>query len=347
MILVTGGTGFTGSYLLYYLLRHNESVRALRRENSNFKETEFIFRTLNEIENIKENGSWQDAFNRIEWVTGNMLDLPSLEDAFDGVTQVYHAAAQVSFVAGNRNNVLQTNIEGTANLVNISIERNIEKFGYVSSIAALSRAEGKFTDEKKSVEAGEGFSSVYSESKYRAELEVWRGVAEGLNAVIVNPGIILGWGAFSKGSAKIFKTVYEGLRFYTGGANAFVDVRDVAQALIQLMQNEEISGERFILTSENITYKDLFDKIAACLGIKGPQIKAGKFLGYSAWIAAYLQSLLSGKEPFITRELVNTGSKSFFYSNEKIKKTLGYEFIPLDKTISDTCKILKKEGLNN
>jgi len=335
MILLTGGTGFIGSYLLYYLVKDGQQVRALRRPGSSMKTNEFIVSNLACIENEP---SVLAALKAVEWVEGDILDIDSLEEAMEGIDTVYHLAAMVSFSAKDGKKIFHANVDGTANVVNACIEKGIKKLGYLSSIAALARISGKTVDEE-SKSPKLYFASKYSESKYMAEAEVWRGAAEGLEVVIVNPGIVEGWGDFNRGSAEIFKTIYNGLQFYPSGSNGFVDARDVGKILIQLMKTPAAIGNRYALVSENLSYKTLVNLMAESFKIKPPKYKTGKTLSYIGWLADSFFSFLTRKDPLITKEIANTATRDYSYSNAKIKKLLNYEFIPIKKTIEDVCRV--------
>ena len=229
MVFVTGGTGLVGSHLLVELLKNGEKVRALKRKSSSLELSLKIFNYYNlKIEDYSGN---------LEWVDGDLLDYPRLEEIFDDIDYVYHCAAIVSFDSSDKDKLLTNNIRSTENIVNISLDKEVKKFAYISSIASLGRANNKndITDENTDMDLS-GDNSIYSLSKYHAEKEVWRGIAEGLDAVIVNPSIILGYGDWSKGSCQMFKTGYNNLKFYTEGVNGFIDVTDVAKILIHLMK---------------------------------------------------------------------------------------------------------------
>jgi dihydroflavonol-4-reductase len=338
MITVTGGTGFIGSYILYYLLQEHKTVRAIRRKNAHFQYIKFVFKALQEIDAYNE--PWENTFNRIEWVEADILDTQSLEEAFEGSEIVFHAAASVSFNRKQREHTLKNNIEGTANVVNICLEKGVKKLAYVSSVAAVARKSNETVDENAKIEEMK-FGSPYSESKYKAEMEVWRGIAEGLDAVIINPGIVLGWGNFLLGSPALFNQVANGLSFYPTGVNGYVDVRDVAKALILLSKKSETYNNRYIAVAENTSYLELFTQIAKCLGVKPPKYKAGMNMSKLAWLAFEIQSLFTGKEVYVTRDVAFTANQVYRYSSQKLINTLDYKFIPFSKTIEDTCKAYK------
>ncbi|BAX80248.1 NAD-dependent epimerase/dehydratase family protein [Labilibaculum antarcticum] len=335
MILVTGGTGLVGSHLLFDLLSKGNKVRALKRENSNI---EFVRTTFTYYSN-----NANELFKSIEWIDGDMMDPFSLEDALKDIEDVYHCAALVSFQKENRKNMQDINVEGTRNLINACLEANIRKFCMISSVAALgSPEEGENSVTEKTPWSPEEKRSGYSASKFRSELEVWRGIEEGLNAVIVNPSIILGPGQWDKGSSLLFKTVAKGLKYYTKGITGYVDVRDVSRSMIELMESDVVN-ERFILNSDNCSYEIIFKTIAKYLGIASPQKYAGRKLTELAWRLAYLKTIFLFKPAVLTKETARASHNIKYYSNRKIKEALNFEFIPVEKSIEDTLKHYPKK----
>lgn len=319
MIFVTGATGFLGSELVKQLLERGKRVRALKRRNSSIPSL------------LKNNPS-------LEWVEGDMLDFFSLEKALEDVTEVYHCAAIVSFDTGHKKKMLAVNKEGTGHLVQLCLERNVRKLIHVSSVAALGDGKaGDLTHENNHWEF-DGNQYGYSISKYESEMEVWRGIAEGLRAVIVNPSVIIGKNAGNEGSGKLFTAVEKGLRFYTDGATGFVDVEDVARAMIMLMESD-IHSERFILNSENMRFKDFFRITAAALGTKAPGIKVTPWMMVLGRQLAGLVSLVSGKRTLLTREVAVSALKSTAYSSSKfLKRFPDFEFKPIQESIAEICR---------
>lgn len=329
MILVTGGTGLVGSHLLLSLLQEGKKVRALKRATSN-------------IENVLETFKYytpaaESLFKKIEWYDAGILDLEKLSGAMDSVEEIYHCAAFVSFVPTEKKKTLDTNIKGTANLVKLSLENKIRKFCFVSSTAALGNARGGEEVNEETPRDWSVKNSVYSQSKYQSEQIVWKGIKKGLQAVIVNPAIIIGPGNWQRGSASIFTNIHKGMKFYTGGITGYVDVNDVVKCMRQLMEKNRF-GERFTLVSENRSYKDVFFMVADALGVKRPSIKANPFLGGIAWRASTLGWILFRKPPVITRETVRAGFNKVYFSNKKIKNTCNMEFVPLEKSIQKTAR---------
>lgn len=324
MIVVTGGTGLVGSHLLMQLAKKDIRVRALKRSSSDMKAFNYVF---------SSNGV---SIKNIEWVEGDITDINSLEEHLQNSTQVYHCAAMISFAPHEAKKMLHTNIEGTANVVNTCLKLNVQKLCYASSVAALGRNTTEAIIDEETHWQPSSDNSNYSISKYGAEREVWRGIAEGLNAVIVNPSIILGAGNWDNGSNKMLQQVWNGLRFYTKGIAGFVDVRDVADIMIQLM-NSAISGERFLLNAESISYQDFFKRVAKLLQKREPSVCASPIISEIAWRAEAVREIVMNNKPLITKETARTAHKKYFYSNEKIKKALGYEFRAFNETLDEVC----------
>jgi len=337
LIAVSGANGFLGSYVVCVLLGKGNEVRAFKRENSSLEEFEFIFSSY-----FPDKNSHQQLKNNLTWVIADMLNIPSLEDTLTGIDEVYHCAAIVSFLQKHREKMLDVNAEGTKNMVNISLIKGIKKFCHVSSIAALGREKSGTKISEKSKWSESKNNSNYAVSKYKAEMEVWRGIEEGLNAVIVNPGVILGTGDWNKGSCKLFQLVWNGMPFYTLGTNGYVDVKDVSRAMIDLME-KNISKERFVLVGENLQMKKYLDSVADNFGKKKPTIEAGKFLSQIAWRVDALKSLFTGKEPSLTKETARASQNIFYYNSQKITEKINFQFTPMSKTIDDICTNFLKQ----
>ena len=320
------------------LLEKGEQVRAFRRHSSNLKEFEDIFSTY-----FSENRSQHQTLkSNLHWVIADILDVPSIEEALTEVDEVYHCAAIVSFLQKDHAKMMDVNVEGTINMVNTALQKGIKKFCHVSSIAALGRGvSGDHISEKaKWIESKN--NSNYAVSKHKAEMEVWRAAEEGLHVVIVNPGVILGTGDWNKGSCKLFKLVWKGMPFYTYGVGGYVDVKDVARAMIGLME-KNISRERFILVGENLVMKNYLDAVAENFGKKKPTMEAGKILSQLAWIVDGLKGLLTGKEPALTKETARASQNKFYYSSEKIIEKLDFPFTPMNETIKEICTNFLKQ----
>lgn len=328
MVCVTGGTGLVGSHLLVELVKKNYAVRAIYRTVDTIEVTRNLFEYYFET-------SSKEKFEQIEWVQGDILDVPSLLDAFKGCKTVYHCAGFVSFSRKDFSTLIKVNRTGTANVVNICLHYNIENLVHVSSTAAIGKFEKKeiYTEDEK-WKPGDKVSG-YSISKFSAEKEVWRGMAEGLNVSIVNPSIILGPGDWNSSSLKLFKTVKGGLKFYTEGANNFVDARDVVKAMIFLSENN-IYGERFLIAGHHLSYYDLFNKIAIDFNKKPPKYKAGKALSKVAWRLSSFFALITGKKPLLTKASVNASLEKVQYSSEKYLQRSNATFYSPKETIQNS-----------
>ena len=334
MIFLTGGTGLVGAHILLKLTESGQKVKALKRKRS----------SLTVIRNIFSHYKKTDLLKSIEWIEGDLLDLFSLQEGINGCNAVIHCAAIVSFNPKDFKKMMKINVEGTANIVNICLENNIEKLAYISSIATLNdeknqvRTEDSFWKESKS-------NSQYAKSKYLSEQEVWRGIEEGLNSIIVNPSVILGPGDWKKGSSQMFEKVWRGLKFYSSGSTGYIDVLDVAKCVVKLLE-KEIINERFILNAENIKYRDIFDSIAENLNKPKAHIKVSPLIKEIAWRIEWLKSLITNKSPLITKETANTAMKNKSFSNEKIIKALDYKFIPIEESIKHYSQWFLEEYAN-
>ncbi len=326
MILVTGGTGLVGAQLLFDLAASGQRVRALRRETSSDEILNRIFHTDS------------NRLQLIDWVTGDVLDLFSLEAAFQDIKTVYHCAAFISFDPAERSIMQKINVTGTANMVNLALDKKTKQFCHLSSVAALGRSPMEHEINENNHWKTSSLNSIYAISKYGAEREVWRGIEEGLNAVIINPSIILGPGNWTSGSGQIFSNIYKGLPFYTNGKTGFVDVRDVSRCAIGLIQ-KQVSGERFIISAENLTYKEVFFEVADRFNKKRPSIEAKPWMANLVWRLHRVLKFILRKKGLITKETAQNSMESWHYSNTKILSILPQEFIPIKKSIADTCSL--------
>jgi nucleoside-diphosphate-sugar epimerase len=274
----------------------------------------------------------------VEWVEGDVLDVVALEEAMQGMSAIIHAAGKVSFRSSDRNNMFKTNIEGTANVVNLALENQVSKLVHVSSVAALGRTkDGDTINETKKWEES-ALNTNYALSKYHAEMEVWRGMGEGLNVTVVNPSTVLGYGDWNSSSCAIFKNVYNEFPWFTTGVNGFVDVEDVARATVLLLEKNN-AGERYILNGENWSFQQLFNQIAKGFSKKLPQLEATAFVAGVAWRMEKLKSLLTGKATMLTRESARISRTRTYFDTGKIRTALpGFVFTPLAQSIEKACK---------
>ncbi len=321
-ILITGATGFLGSYIARTLVEDERyQVLALRRSNSR----------LDLLGNVRDAVTWYEA---------DILDVATLDGIVQNCDMIIHSAAIISFQRKDFGQMHRVNVDGTANLVNLATYHGIEKFVYISSIAALGRhAPGKVITEQDSWADGP-FNTRYGLSKHKGELEVWRGQTEGLPTIILNPSLILGAGYWHHGTPGIFDRIAAGTRFFPGGSNGVVDVRDVAKA-VKIAIEKNLSAQRLIISGENLTYRDLLHYIAQALGQKGPAFEVSGFLGALAWRADWLKSLMTRRERLLTRESLRSISHNSLYDNTKSRELLGLTYRGIRETITATAHAYK------
>jgi len=322
MILVTGGTGLVGSHLLLHLLEKGESVRAIYRNKKSIEKAKSLFGYY----------SKSNLFEKIDWIEADILDIPSLEIAFNNIEFVYHCAAIISFNPNDEDQLRKVNIEGTANIVNFCIAKDVKKLCHVSSIAALgdlTKLQNGESNKKYITETTEwnpeNLHSDYAISKYGAEMEVWRGQQEGLKVVIVNPGVIFGPCFWNQGSGAFFTSIKKGIPFYTNGSTAYVAVTDVVKIMQQLMKSD-CTNERFIIIAENISFKDIIYLIASKIEARKPVIKADSWLLNLAWKLDWFIATIFRTKRKITKQGSLSIQNADVISNEKIKLYLNYSF---------------------
>ena len=328
MITITGATGLLGSRLAFDLVSAGHSIKALKRPSSNIKYVREVFKFYSDDPD--------KFFRKIEWLDFDIEDFDSVIEALEGTSRLYHAAAFVSFNPKDRKRMLTNNFLGTTNIVNACLDLKIEKLCHVSSTAALgSVPEGKMVTEDI-IWTPDEMNSAYSVSKFKSEMEVWRGMEEGLNAVIVNPSVIFGAGFWNKGSSSIFTTINNGLRYCTNGVTGFVSVKDVSKCMILLMDSN-VSGERFIISSQNLSYREVFKMISTSLNVNTPELEASPFLAGLVCQLDFLRSVFTGNR-VITKEAVQAGKNKKYFSNEKIKMAVGIEFEKIEDVIRELAR---------
>lgn len=280
---------------------------------------------------------------QVHWAEGDILDVVSLADAMKDVETVIHCAAIVSFQKSERDKMYQVNVEGTKNVVDTALESDIKKLIYISSVAAIGRKlTGGKVDESAKWEDGKA-NTHYAISKHNAELEVWRGFAEGLQGSILNPATVLGFGNWNNGSCGLFKSAYNEFEWYTKGFNGFVDVEDLAFAAVGLMKSD-INEERFIVCNDNWAFRKLFDTIADEFGKKRPSKEATAFLSAVAWRLEKIKSLISRQKPLLTKESAKVANSFTEFDNKKLLKWLpGFKYTNLEETIRKACENYKQQ----
>ncbi len=330
-ILVTGGTGLVGSYLLLHMARRNIFPKALYRTVQSIDKTRRLFNLFGE----------NKLFQQITWVSGDITDHTTLDEAFNGVKTVFHVAGKVSFAPSDKNVLYRVNVEGTANMVNMALEKGVDYFLHVSSVAALNSNTNQITEDV--IWSWNIPYHHYASSKYLGEMEVWRGMQEGLNACIVNPSVVIGPGFWSEGFGQVVQKLYsKKLPFVFPGITGYVDARDVAKMIWNLFE-QGIHGERFILNSENKSFKEVIHILAGELGVNPPSFVPPEFLLKTGTGIINFLSILTGQGKPIDPLTVKSLYSSTFYSNEKITKTLSEKFIPVEESLKFTAEYFLKE----
>jgi nucleoside-diphosphate-sugar epimerase len=334
VILVTGATGLLGSHLTAALLMQNKKVCALYRDKSKIENTKKILSYYtDEVDTY---------FSKIKWFEADVTDYFSLQEPFTNVTEVYHCAGLVSFDEKDDKQLYAINAEGTEHVINTCLEKGIKRFCHVSSVATLQiEANKKYVDEFSVWKTSSGNSS-YAITKYRGEFEAWRGAAEGMNVLVVNPSVILGAGCWGQSSTQIVTRCYKGLPIYTEGVTGYIDVRDVVNCMTRLMDENKF-GQRYILNSENCSFKEITHQLQQNFNKPTSKIKAGKFLLNAALVFSIITNIFSRKKSFITKNVIQSAQKKTYYDNTKVCKELNYQFVPVKESLKYVASLYKKE----
>ena len=328
--LVTGGTGFLGAHILYYLTNNNESPIALKRKNSCLKKIKNIF--------LSHGDSNLILFKKIKWKEVDLLDFYNTGKELKEVDTVFHCAAIVSFNTKMKNQLLDTNYYATKNLINFSLIHNVSKFCFISSVATLSKDINQAFFDEESWFSWSDKKSNYAISKYLAEMEVWRGFSEGLNGFIVNPSLIIGPGDDNGLFATMIKKLGNKTMFYPKGSSGFVDVRDVAKIVLKLAKLN-VTNERYIINAYNMSFKKLLHIFAIKMNTTKPSVPINKSIVSIYLILSKLINSIIGKKTLLTNEMLEFLDGDLNYSNQKIKNKLNYQFIEFSKSLEETIKI--------
>ena len=328
MILVTGATGFVGAHLLYQLAETNEHVRAIYRSEKTIEKVTEVFSLY---------GADASLISKIEWFKADITDVPSMIPAFYGVKKVYHCAAFISFNPKDYREMRKVNIHGTAIIVNLSIDAKVNKICFVSSIASIGNSIYGEPSTEENEWNSQDDNSGYSITKFGAEMEVWRASQEGIDVVIVNPGIILGGGFWNAGSGKLFTKIFHGLKFYTEGKTGFVGVKDVVKTMV-FLTNSTIKNERFILVSENKSYKEVFFLIADALKKKRPYKRIHRWKMELLWRVSSFLSIITGKEPLLSKYAAKSANSTSLYTSKKVQEILPFKFQTIEAVVKEVSE---------
>ncbi len=317
---LTGATGFLGRYLAEELLRRGHRLRVLVRD----------------ARRLKISGA--------DVVEGDVADVTALAQAFDGVDAVVHNAAVVSFMKNRREAMRRTNAGGTENAVNVALAAGVKSFVFVGSVAALGRPAKQGTFDESARWAESKYNTYYGYTKYLAEKHVFRGREEGLNAVVVNPSTILGYGDEERGSPSLFFQAMRGMRFYPQGGTGFVAAEDVARAVAILAETREYPDERYILSAENLTYRELFERMARAFGTPPPSRAVPAFWALPYGLFAEIKAALAGKESVVTRESVRTAGGLYAYDGSLFTRRFDFSYTPVQEVVEKTAKQMKNRA---
>ncbi len=325
-----------GTHIMIELLKRGESVRALRRSQSDIAMVSRVFDFYQ-----------SPHFSKIEWVEGDVLDMYSLMDAMTGCTCVFHCAAIVSYHPDDRQTMYAINVEGTENVINVALQQGGIKVGFVSSIAAIGKAKNNDTVDEESEWVDGDFNTHYAITKQRSEMEFWRGIHEGLDGVAFNCGFIVGPGDFTRSSPSLFLKISEGMSFYPPGGSGFIAAVDCARIIVELTLSN-VNAERYILVSENLSMKELFQSTAEALGVRVPSIEAKPWMMQTARWVESLREMLGGRKALVTAETVRNAAVRFYFNNEKLRKIYSAPFTSIQEAISQTAAFynLQKKGRN-
>ncbi|NBC84289.1 MAG: NAD-dependent epimerase/dehydratase family protein [Bacteroidetes bacterium] len=333
MILVTGATGLVGSHLALELVKRGETVRGTYQHETSLKKVKETARLYG--------SEYLEYYQQIDWVEAEITDYGGIYQAIENVNQVYHCAGMISFHPGDKRKLLEVNYRGTRNIVNACLEKKVDAFCMMSSIAALGKPNDEQWYTEESFWKNSKSKGGYGYSKYMGEMEVWRAISEGLNAVIVNPSVIIGAGHWNSGSGLLFSRIHKGLRYYTPGVTGYVDVHDVVNTSIKLMEQKAF-GERYILNAQNLSFQEIFESIAHNLQknskLKRANYRLVRFICRLEW----LKWKLTGIKPRITIQNLKSAFDKKYYANQKVCDQLDYRFLPIDASIERTAALFKK-----
>lgn len=341
--LVTGATGLVGMERLVYRLQRGWPTVALRREGSDVDRVQAMLR-----ERLGRDGD--SAWSSLEWREADLSDVVGLEEAMEGCSRVFHAAGRVSFRPGDEARLKAVNATGTANVVNAALATGVQRLFHVSSVAALGRSArdpetGERMPVSETADWAEGAgASPYGVSKHAGEMEAWRGMAEGLEVIVVNPTVILGDARYGESSGMVFRRAAEGRRHYPVGGGGFVGVTDllaVCAALDAAADSGQagVLGERFIVSAEDVSHRDIMTWVADSIGVRQPSTPLQGWMLGLAWRAAAVLAVFNGKPPVLTRDLARNTQVQHRYDTGKLKAVLpDWTFTPIREVIRDATR---------
>ncbi len=328
---VTGANGFLGVYILHHLVKKGHHVKALVRPSSSLN----LFNQISDYYQLTDNQK-----ELIEWVHVSLYDTYALNEVFENVDYVIHLAGKISYLKRELPDLIHVNRDFTAAVVDACLSANVKRLIYCSSTSAISKnntnavvVESKEWDDKLE-------HSNYGYTKHLGEMEVWRGIEEGLAANIINPGVILGYANWNDGSNKLFRNAFQSFPFFSEGITGFVGVSDVADIVYRLC-NSEVVGEQFLVISENKSYGDIARMMAKHFDKKPPRFEVKGLLYRLIYGFISLKERL-GLGGLLSKETVKASIAKNQFSNQKIKDALNYEFESMEEVISAATEAYKK-----
>lgn len=321
-ILITGGTGMIGSYLLRLLIKRGFNNIVATHNRASFEL----------VEDIKD---------EIEWHRIDIADEVAFTDIIAGVDTVIHCAGMISLWPKEFKEMFRVNVNGTANIVNLCLLHNVNRLIYLSSIEALGKEEDGSSISETTEWKEEVIHTKYAISKYYGELEVHRGHAEGLQTIIYNPALVLGAGLWNAGPMSMVHEIYNGLNYYPRGSLAMVDVRDLVKTIVDNIDNMQMDGNRYIVGSYNKKFKTLLNQLATNLEVNKPTKALQGSVAQFAIGLEKIKSVFTNSKPLINRESFLVADQTLSYSFDKLAAVYNYRPRTFEQTLFDITKAFK------
>ena len=329
---ITGASGFLGSHLVHQLMRAKHEIVAIKRASSSL--SEFNLCSAHYEQHIDS--------KFLTWVDCELYDTISLTELFKQCDIVIHTAALISYLKSDRDQLIRVNEEYTANVVNSCLQAGIKRFIGVSSTGALSKR-GEDEAIKESFEWDEGAPyAFYGLTKYLGEKQIWRAKEEGLDVIVINPGVILGFGDWNKGSLRLFRNAYNRFPFYSTGSTGFIGVEDLCKACEYFLDSEEIN-EQYIAITDNLNFMQVSYMMADGFEVKRPYIKVAGLIHMIIHQVIRLKEFI-GFKGMLSRETSRSAILQSHFDNSKLRMTLPFELEPISSVITNSCMAYKKNS---
>lgn len=315
-IFITGATGLVGSHIARLLLaRGYDNITALRRPGS-------------------PDDLVKDVEERITWIDGDITDYDDVEKGASDADWIVHSAALISYQKRYYRKMHEVNVSGTSHIVNAALHCNVEKLLHISSMAVFTRTGGEQHVDENTPWEPTPYTSEYGLTKHKAEMEVWRGQAEGLHVNMLLPTIVMGSGYWKSGSSSMFYKAANGLSFYPVGSIGFVDVRDLALLSVLSLENED-APTRMIANGSNHSLGHVLGRICELAGKKPPKVALPPSLAEVAWRLMAPVEWITGKEPALTKSSARTTACKQSFDNSRSLTVEGFQYTPLEQSLQD------------